>query len=758
MNKAHALLFALMMITASLAGCLGGDVEDDTINTVEELVEGCTNSTANNYNPNATDEENTCDYDLDDDGVLDADEIVGCMDSAANNYNPNATDEDITCDYDLDGDGIEDAEDTDDDNDGFLDIDDPCPNSLNNATSEMLDVYSLMSEYGIGLTNLLAIIDQGDTDDDGCFNLEDTDDDGDGIEDLEDSFPLDSTEYIDDDGDGIGNNADTDDDGDGIEDLEDAFPLDHNEDTDNDGDGIGNNADTDDDGDGVLDYDEILGCTDSGANNYASIATDDDGLCDYDLDDDGVLDADEVSGCTIQGSLNFNSFATDDDDSCLIIIKIDAGYSHTCAILDDGSVWCWGANYAAQLGNGTATGSRFSPPEGSRSTPAPTSSLGEGRTAVDISAGMFHTCAILDDGSVSCWGMDFFLGHESNGSSDPLPPTQTASLGEGRTAVKISAGTQVTCAILDDGSVVCWGQAPGSAGKIGDGTGEERASPTQTASFGDGRTATEISVGSYHACAILDDGSVVCWGENNFGNLGTRDLSESLSWVPVQTASLGDGRTAVAISAGAHTCAILDDGSVVCWGENSRGSLGTEYAYDSCVPNYSDDREDYFSCSDEGWDWTNGQYDCIEGNDDKWVCRTNSQSAISIPVPTQTASLGEGRTAVALINSDFYATCVILDDGSVSCWGFNGHGQIGNGEWGLSGECDQPSYSGECHQFAPTQTTSLGDGRSAVSIVAGYSYFLVILDDGTLRSWGQNNYGQLGNCAFDDLNEPSSPW
>mgnify|MGYP000442162865 FL=1 len=95
-----------------------------------------------------------------------------------------------------------------------------------------------------------------DTDYDGIRNSEDTDDDNDGVLDVDDAFPIDDTESVDTDGDGIGNNADTDDDGDGVSDSEDAFPLDSSESVDTDGDGTGNNADTDDDGDGVADVDD----------------------------------------------------------------------------------------------------------------------------------------------------------------------------------------------------------------------------------------------------------------------------------------------------------------------------------------------------------------------------------------------------------------------------------------------------------------------------------------------------------------------
>ncbi|WP_448568351.1 PKD domain-containing protein [Thalassotalea ganghwensis] len=132
-------------------------------------------------------------------------------------------------DFDYDGDGIGNNADTDDDNDGVLDVDDAFP---------------------------LDSTESVDTDADGIGNNADTDDDNDGVLDTDDAFPLDSTESVDTDADGIGNNADTDDDNDGVLDTDDAFPLDSTESVDTDADGIGNNADTDDDGDGIPDEDD----------------------------------------------------------------------------------------------------------------------------------------------------------------------------------------------------------------------------------------------------------------------------------------------------------------------------------------------------------------------------------------------------------------------------------------------------------------------------------------------------------------------
>ena len=268
-------------------------------------------------------------------------------------------------------------------------------------------------------------------------------------------------------------------------------------------------------------------------------------------------------------------------------VAISAGSGHTCAILDNGSVSCWGSNNLGQLGDGTNESWV------SWDLPTQTSSLGEGKTAVAISAGLSHTCVILNDGSVSCWGSGESneLGDElAIGSSVPIP---TSSLGEGRTAVAITAGDYHTCVILDDGSVSCWGNnANGQNGNSNSNTTTPK--PTQTSSLGEGRTAVAISAGGGHTCATLDDGSVSCWGFNGNGQLGDGTTTER--HIPTQTSSLGEGRTAVTISAGdSHTCTLLDDGSVSCWGWNSFCQLGDGTREDRHMP-ISSDSLNYGNC------------------------------------------------------------------------------------------------------------------------------------------------------------------
>ena len=358
--------------------------------------------------------------------------------------------------------------------------------------------------------------------------------------------------------------------------------------------------------------------------------------------------------------------------------QVAAGYQHTCAILDNGSVSCWGRGNFGQLGNGGTS---------QQNSPTLTSSLGTGRTAVAITAGYSHTCAILDNGSVSCWGRGNFGQLGNGGTSQQNSPTLTSSLGTGRTAVAITAGYSHTCVILDNGSVSCWGI--GNKGHLGNGGTSQQNSPTLTNSLGTGRTAVAISAGQYHSCAILDSGSVSCWGYGIEGQLGNGGTSQQNS--PTLTSSLGTGRKAVAISAGdIHTCAILDNGSVSCWGEGSKGRLG------------------------------NGG--------------TSQQNS-----PTLTNSLGTGRTAVA-ISGGAKHTCAILDSGSVSCWGYGGIGILGDG--------------GTSDQNSPTLTSSLGTGRTAVALENGHAHTCAILDDASMKCWGNDNNQQLGNGATGSTGDP----
>ena len=387
-----------------------------------------------------------------------------------------------------------------------------------------------------------------------------------------------------------------------------------------------------------------------------------------------------------------------------------AGDNHTCALLDDGSVKCWGSNSLGQAGLGDTLPRGDEPGEMGDSLPAV--ALGTNRTATAISAGDNHTCALLDDGSVKCWGYNasgqLGLGDKQprgDGPGEMGDSLPAVALGTNRTAMAIATGAGYTCALLDDASVKCWGT--NSFGQLGLGdTVDKGDGPNEMGDdlpvlmLGTNRTATAISAGDLHACALLDDASVKCWGTNGSGQLGLGDtiwrgdgpgeMGDALPAV-----DLGTSRTATGVSAGNdHTCALLDDASVKCWGANSFGQLGLG---------------DMFPHGDEP-----------------------GEMGDLLPA----VALGTNRTATE-ISAGRDHTCALLDDASVKCWGANSFGQLGLGDMFPHG--DEP---GEMGDLLPA--VALGTNRTATEISAGRDHTCALLDDASVKCWGANSFGQLG--------------
>ena len=261
---------------------------------------------------------------------------------------------------------------------------------------------------------------------------------------------------------------------------------------------------------------------------------------------------------------------------------VSAGTVHTCALLDAGAVRCWGFGGDGRLGYGNTSAIGDDEPP---SAAGPVD-LGAGRSARAISSGRAHTCAVLDDNGVRCWGFNFDgrLGYGTNasiGDNETPGSVGPVALGAGRTARTITSGDSHTCAILDDGNVRCWGYGANgqlgyaSVGNVGDDETPDLIGPVD---LGAGRTAVAIAAGDFHNCAVLDNGSVRCWGYGGNGRLGyssTNSVGDGETPASVGPVDLGAGRTAKAITAGDnHSCALLDDGSVRCWGYAEDGQLG----------------------------------------------------------------------------------------------------------------------------------------------------------------------------------------
>ncbi len=233
------------------------------------------------------------------------------------------------------------------------------------------------------------------------------------------------------------------------------------------------------------------------------------------------------------------------------VTTVAAGLYHACAVAN-GGVQCWGANGGGQLGNGTVLDSLV---------PVPVVGLESGATAVAV--GTSHTCAVRN-GGVLCWGYSL-AGQIGDGTRvDSEVPIKVWDLPSGVTA--ISAGAVHTCALVN-GGVRCWGG--NDEGQLGDNTQEiDRKSPVDVVGLEAGVTA--IAAGPYHTCAVVR-GGLRCWGANGAGQLGNGTSTSSLVPVPVEGLS---AKVASVACGTAHTCAIMDSGAARCWGSDMLAQLG----------------------------------------------------------------------------------------------------------------------------------------------------------------------------------------
>ena len=252
--------------------------------------------------------------------------------------------------------------------------------------------------------------------------------------------------------------------------------------------------------------------------------------------------------------------------SGLTATSITAGRDHTCALITDGTIKCWGSNTNGQLGTGD-TSYQLS------ATPRQVSGI---TNATTVSAGAMHVCAVVDNGAVKCWGAGakYRLGLASSyGQNDVSTPTSVAGL-TGLTAIQVTGGTSQSCALLSTKAVKCWGD--NASGQLGAGA-TSSATPSPRAVSGiDGSTASaaQISMGSQHACAVLTDGTAKCWGNGGSGRIGNGATTTAAT---PATVKMGNNTlTGIrSIAAGAESsCAVINSGEVVCWGNNAAGQLG----------------------------------------------------------------------------------------------------------------------------------------------------------------------------------------
>ena len=238
---------------------------------------------------------------------------------------------------------------------------------------------------------------------------------------------------------------------------------------------------------------------------------------------------------------------------------IAAGLAHTCALLSNNTVQCWGSDADTQLGDGQST---------NQSTPVVVSGIS---TATKITVGSYHSCALLANSTIACWGLNSTGQLGNNTLVSTSSGTPTVAVNTINSAIQISAGSAHTCAVLSGGAVDCWGL--NTSGQLGLGNNNVTNQPAAIQNNQGGYTqnnVTLIAAGGSHTCAILSSHAVACWGLNTSGQLGNTSTTTSNKAVAVSTMATADG-----ISAGNnHTCASTSGNTVFCWGDGSTGQMG----------------------------------------------------------------------------------------------------------------------------------------------------------------------------------------
>jgi cysteine-rich repeat protein len=412
---------------------------------------------------------------------------------------------------------------------------------------------------------------------------------------------------------------------------------------------------------------------------------------------DACLNSCQTASCgdgfVLAGSEECDDGNTASDDGCdsqckrEFVTQIATGGTHTCVLINNGKVRCWGNNSDGQLGYGSTENI------GDDKFPNIAGNVDIGGNVTQITTGALHTCALLDTGEVKCWGLNNFgqlgYGNIENVGDDELP-TSVGTVNIGGVVTQIAAGQNHTCALLVGGTLRCWGS--GSFGRLGYGNTEiigDNELPSSAGNVSIGRDAIHVSVGDRHTCVVLDDKNIKCWGDGGNGQLGYASITDiGDNELPSSVGNINVGGSGVEkVFAGAFsTCALLVNGFISCWGEASSGSLG------------------YGNTNDVG----------------------------KFDTPVAAGNLNLGGPAIQLSVGRTHS-CVTLEEGNIRCWGDGLSGALGYGNTSKIGDDEKPNSVG---------TVEVGDLVSSVS--AGFSHTCVLLVDGSVKCWGDGTDGKLG--------------
>ena len=408
--------------------------------------------------------------------------------------------------------------------------------------------------------------------------------------------------------------------------------------------------------------------------------------------------------------------------------ELSAGANHACVAMQTSEIECWGQGNFGNLGDGSTADRAI-----------PTVTIGMNNQPVySVSAGTSTGCAITAFGglNVSCWG-------EDAGDGSPVSTVHTSAVAV--TGLPAGGVSQVSaafggCAVTLLGGLGtgadCWGD--NSKGELGNNTTTDATSAVKVKKLS---AVQAVTTSDWHACALAHQGEVLCWGYNSNGQLGDGTTTDRHTPVPVTGLP---AKAAQVEAGGRHTCALLIDGTVWCWGKGGNGELGNGSTSDSSVPVEVTGLPPTAQIAIGGTQ-ISGNSSCaltVAGGVFCWGWNASGQlgdgNTTDSDIPVAVTGLGSGVLAIA---NDGSTACAITTAAMASCWGDNSVGELGDGA--IGGNVTTP--------VAVSGFTPLGgaiDSENAGSVCG-------INLGGTAVCWGWNGDGQLGDGSTTNTGVPT---
>ncbi len=343
----------------------------------------------------------------------------------------------------------------------------------------------------------------------------------------------------------------------------------------------------------------------------------------------------------------------------LVWSKVSLGGKHGCAIASNKTLWCWGDNGKAQIGDGTGT-QRIDPKQ-----------INSATNWNQLSAGAEHTCAKKTDGTLWCWG-DNSSGKLGIGDKPNQFQSSPCKVTKAKDWKTVSSGTNHTCALKSDGTLWCWGD--NSVGELGIGNTVIKKSPVKVNKATNWKT---VSAGDNFTCG-RKAGTVWCWGKSDQGQLGNGTTTE-FKWLPVR-AGLATNWTLVA-AGGNHACGRRSDGSLWCWGDNQYGQLGDGSTLDKKIPTRVGLENTWVAVA------AGANHTCGKKSDSTVWCwgenhdfQLGDGTSVDRNAPVQLVdNLHNAIIDLKAVSIGSSFSCAQKSNGTIYAWGKNNSGQLGDG-------------------------------------------------------------------------------